>query len=341
MGLLDKASKRETAEKEKKVPKKKASKLVKKKVPKNKEFNPKSIKEHIESSIKGQESKDVEEHKVVLHEDKVAVERPKGSLKKLKDSKNIDFASIKAAISAELNKSSSGSPKIAKDRIPTGIPGLDELMQGGLKKKSMTLVVGGPGSGKSTFAMQFLISGIEKYDEPALYISFEQTEKELIEDFDTLWNLKKKIKDKKLNVLNYTPEQVEKVLEVGGGSVRDIIESLGIKRIVIDSLTSFSYLNTDQLAKRKATHDLFQAIKKWDCTAILIAEQEPDPEKRNPTVEEFEVDGVILLYNMRRGDVRERALEIFKMRSTKHSAKLFPLMIGDNGLVIYPDQTVF
>lgn len=258
--------------------------------------------------------------------------------------KNLNLKSIKEEIERELKgaKKQNVVDVTPEDRIKTGIHGLDGVMSGGFRRETVNLLVGGPGSGKSTFAMQFIVNGINEYDEPGVYISFEQTPEEIIKDFAQFgWDLQTLIDNKKLVIINYSPEQIEKILEVGGGSVRDIIESMGIKRVVIDSLTAYTLLHHDALAQRKACIELFEAIKKWNCTALLVAEQEPDPEKRHPSVEEFEVDGVVLLYNMRRGDVRERALEIFKMRGTKHSAKLFPMMITDEGVVIYPEQTVF
>ena len=257
--------------------------------------------------------------------------------------KGFDIASIKAAIKEELKgEKKTKTATTPSDRVSTGVPGLDQVMSGGFRKNTVNLVVGGPGSGKSTLCMQFLIQGIENLQENCLYISFEETVDEVLQDFKQFgWKLEEKIKKKQMILFTYTPEQVEKVLEAGGGSMRDVIESQNIKRVVIDSLTAFTLLHENKLAQRKACIQLFEAMKKWKCTSIMISEEEPDPEKRNPTVEEFEVDGVILLYNMRKGDIRERALEVFKMRGTQHSAKLFPLNISEEGLVIYPDQTIF
>ena len=142
-------------------------------------------------------------------------------------------------------------------------------------------------------------------------------------------------------ILCYTPEQIAKVLSVGGGTIRDTIDSIGVKRIVIDSLTAFTLLHDNELTKRKELLKLFESIYKWDVTALLTAEQEPDPDKHESNVLEFEVDGVVLLYNVRKGDIRERSLEVFKMRGTKHSAKIYPMKITNKGMIIYPDETVF
>ena len=67
----------------------------------------------------------------------------------------------------------------------------------------------------------------------------------------------------------------------------------------------------------------------------------PDLEKHHSTVVEFEVDGVVLLYNIRKGDIRERSLEVFKMRGTQHSAKIYPMKINEDGIMVFPDESVF
>jgi KaiC/GvpD/RAD55 family RecA-like ATPase len=309
------------------------------------------LKQKIKQQIKKEETASVKEPTIDIENTRIKTLRPLGALKAMQRPKvdltppakaGLDIKSIKESIEKELHGSAKKQkPTIAAGRTATGIPGLDGVMSGGYRKNTVNLVVGGPGSGKSTFATQFLVDGIEQ-GESAVYISFEQTESEIISGFEQFgWGLNEKIEQKKLVFMTYTPEQVEKVLQAGGGSVRDVVESIGAKKIVIDSLTAFTLLHESALAQRKACISLFSAIKKWGCTALLIAEHEPDPERRSPSVEEFEVDGVILLYNIRKGDIRQRALEIFKMRGTKHSPKLFPVAIGEQGFVIYPDQEIF
>ncbi|RMF54365.1 hypothetical protein D6745_05605 [Candidatus Woesearchaeota archaeon] len=260
-----------------------------------------------------------------------------------------DMGAVKKAIEQKLQKrelqesfSDEGEFFIGEKRVATGIPGLDRVMEGGFRINTSNLIVGGAGCGKSIFCMQFLVNGIDKYNENGIYISFEESEDKILKDFEKFpWHLKEKIKSKKLVILSYTPEQVAKVLSVGGGTIRDTIESIGAKRIVIDSLTAFTLLHENELTKRKELLKLFESIYKWNVTALLTAEHEPDPDRHESNVLEFEVDGVILLYNVRKGDIRERSLEVFKMRGTKHSAKIYPMKITDNGIIIYPDETVF
>ena len=215
-------------------------------------------------------------------------------------------------------------------------------MERGFKPASVNLIGGGAGSGKSILCMQFLVDGIDNHNENGIYISFEESEEKIIEDFKRFgWNLEEKIRNKQLIIMYYTPEQVEKVLEAGGGLVRDAIESINAKRLVLDSLTAFTLLHDNELAKRKAVLKLFDAVHNWGVTALLTSEQEPDPEKHVSMIMEFETDGVILLYNVRKGDIRERSLEVFKMRGVHHAAKIFPMKIDDNGITIFPEETVF
>lgn len=265
-------------------------------------------------------------------------------------SQSLDMASIRASIKRKLqhgNADKSLTPIITtqnllQQRVSTGIPGLDQVMEGGLLYGSVTLVGGGAGCGKSIFGMQFLIQGVEQYQEPGVYLSFEETPANIFRDFYRFsWNLEQKVKDRKLTILSYTPEQVAKVLESGGGTVRDAIESIGAKRLVLDSLTAFTLLHETELAKRKAVLKLAETLASWGITALLIAEQEPDPEHHLSTIAEFQTDGVILLYNIRKGDIRERSLEIFKMRGVKHAAKIFPMRIDERGITIYPEETIF
>lgn len=253
----------------------------------------------------------------------------------------VDFGKVKEQIQKKLTERKLN--KVApRERVPTGIPGLDDVTEGGLVKNSCTLIGGGAGSGKTIFCMQFLVNGIDKYNEPGIFISFEDHTSEIVKDFDRFsWNIVDKIKRKKLIMLHFTPEEVSKFLESGGGIVRDSIESIGAKRVVIDSLTAFTLLFKDELATRKSVLTLFESMNKWGVTTLLTSEQEPDPEKHSSTIMEFEVDSVILLYNLRKGDVRERSLEVFKMRATQHSAKIFPMKIESAGIIIYPEETIF
>ncbi|MBW2984330.1 AAA family ATPase [Candidatus Woesearchaeota archaeon] len=232
--------------------------------------------------------------------------------------------------------------KLKIEREATGIPGLDEVIEGGLKRNSVTLVGGCAGSGKSILAMQFIVNGILKYNEPGVYVTFEEDKEEVYEDMLRLgWDLAELEKQGKFAFLRYTPEQVGKVLKTGGGIIRDIIDKIKAKRIVVDSISAFTLLHRNELEKREACLDLFHILRKWACTTLVIGQYYAAEERHESTAVEFEVDGIIWLYNIKKEDIRVRAIEVFKMRGTKHAAKIFPFEITNEGIAIYPEQSVF
>ena len=227
---------------------------------------------------------------------------------------------------------------MAIKRISTGIPSLDPLIQGGFKKNSVNLVAGGAGTGKSIFAMQFIMEGVRK-GEPGIYVTFEEKKEKVYEDMKEFgWDLEKYEKGGKFVFLEYTPEQVKKILTEGGGIVETIIEKLKAQRIVIDSVTSFALLYEDELTKKEASLALFELIDKWNCTGIVTSQ---DTSKEDHTISaalEFEVDCIILLYHFKIKGVRRRALEILKMRGTKIPEKTVSLEITSKGIIIDPKK---
>lgn len=220
-------------------------------------------------------------------------------------------------------------------RIPTGIPGFDSLIEGGFEKNSINLVVGGSGSGKTIFAMQFLIRGI-KNDETVLYITFEEKREEFFKNMlEFGWDLEELEKRKKFVFLEYSPEKVRSMLEEGGGEIESIVIQHKISRIVIDSISSFALLFDEEITKREAALSLFDIIRKWDCTCLLTLEE--DPEKRREGASssiEFESDSITFIYFTRVRGTRERFIEVLKMRGTKHSNELHPFSITHQGIEI-------
>ena len=297
----------------------------------NKKINHDVIKDHHKKQIKKEEKKGIIEpqHNLSTKNAKLQVKRPIGSAKE-------------AALTQTADTPLKSSVKHFSNRTHVGIPGLDDVMEGGFKTGSVNLIGGGAGSGKSIFCMQFLVEGIRKHNENGIYISFEQSPKHIIEDFERFgWGLKKLVKDNKLELIYISPEQVQTVLKTGAGSVLNSIKKIKAKRLVLDSLTAFTLLQKSEYEKRREVLKLIEAMQKWKVTSLLTSEQEPDPEEHHSTLMEFEVDGVILLYNIRKGDIRERSIEIFKMRGTSHSARIFPMKVSPEGVTVFPEDTVF
>ncbi len=215
-------------------------------------------------------------------------------------------------------------------RVPTGINSFDKLIDGGFKRNSINLVAGVAGSGKTIFAVQFLVNGILKYNETAIYITFEEKKEKLYEDMlEFGWDLEKYEKAGKFVFLEYTPEQVKKILIEGGGTVEAIISKLKAKRLVIDSITSFALLYQEELAKKEASLALFNMIGDWGCTAVLTSQEGNHEGLFISSALEFEVDSIIMMYYTREKSIRSRSMEILKMRGTKHPNKTYSFSIDD------------
>lgn len=219
-------------------------------------------------------------------------------------------------------------------RVESGILGFDKLVQGGFKQGSINLVAGGPGSGKTIFAIQFLMEGLKK-GESGIYITFEEKKKKLYQDMLGFgWNLEKYEKAGKFAFLEYTPEQVKKVLIEGGGTIDALITQINAKRMVIDSITSFSLLYKDELTQKESSLALFEMIDKWGCTAVLTSQDYSTESSIITAALEFEVDSIIIIYHFRKKGTRIRAIEILKMRGTKHPENTFYLEITEKGLKV-------
>jgi circadian clock protein KaiC len=238
----------------------------------------------------------------------------------------------------------SAMAKSAIERIPSGIKGLDPLIGGGFEKGSTILLSGGAGTGKTTFAMQFLYHGAKDYGDPGLMISFEETRESLYRHMHSYgWNFFELEKKGLFKVLEFRPHQVEKIMEEGGGPIKDTIDSMGVKRLVIDSITSYAILFKDEYVRRENLLKLFELLHKWQCTSIVISESVPLISATKEDLLAFLTDAVIVMYyelEPKRG-VRVHTCEILKMRGTKHANNMLAVKFEKHGIAIYPHVDVF
>ncbi len=217
------------------------------------------------------------------------------------------------------------------ERVPTGIKNLDRIVEGGFEKNSTNLIVGGSGNGKSIFAIQFLMEGLRR-NESVLYVAFEEKKKDFYANMLELgWDLEKYEKSGKFFFLSYTSEKIKKMLEEGGGDIEMIVLSKKVQRVVMDSITTFVMLFERDVEMREQALALFSLLKSWTCTSLLVYERDPLIDKKQSSrVLEFEADSLIFLYFTRVNKKRERFLEIYKMRGTKHSTNIFLYSIRKN-----------
>lgn len=227
-------------------------------------------------------------------------------------------------------------------RIPSGVPGLDPVIEGGFEKNSAVLVSGSGGSGKTIFGLQFLLEGIKNFDETGVYISFEESKEKFYKHMLRFgWDLAELERTGRFVFIRYSPEKMAEMVEMGGKTIGKELQEINGKRIVIDSLSAYTVLFDKESDQRRMLVNLFTMIEGWDATTIVIAEENPDIEKFHSSVMGFMADAIVYVYNLIKENTMVRAMQIAKMRGTKHTHKIFPLLIADEGISAYPDQDIF
>ncbi len=240
-------------------------------------------------------------------------------------------------------ESDARGPGWSENRVSTGIPGLDELVEGGFTKGSVILIAGDTGTGKSTFAMQYLVNGATKYGEPGIYLTFEEKKADVFKHFHRYgWDLEKLEKQNKLLVLQYPPHDIDRFI-LEGEIIEDTIKDMKAGRLVIDSITSFALIFENSYKRKMGIIKVLEMLKKWGCTTMLTSEASltEGGEIRARFGLGYLADGLIHLYNIRQGDERQKAVEIVKMRGVAHSNLIVPFEFKQNGIVLYPNQPVF
>ncbi|MCE5228097.1 AAA family ATPase [bacterium] len=222
------------------------------------------------------------------------------------------------------------------DRVRTGVPGLDEILGGGLLRQRVALLKGGPGAGKTTLALQMLVAGATQYDEPGILLTFEQVPSQLFADAAAMgWDLKALHDDYRLRVMFIEPDEV---LDNPGRqanrllvNVAELAEDHGSRRLVIDSLSHLgSILSKDEA--RAAFIKFMLELKALGLTPIGTAEYLP--ETGIGGIDAYLVDTLILLE--RDAERSRRTLEVVKSRGHYHIAGKHPFEIGADGVVVYP-----
>jgi circadian clock protein KaiC len=227
-------------------------------------------------------------------------------------------------------------------KAPTSIQGLDEITGGGLPKGRPTLICGGAGCGKTLFAMEFLVRGATLYNEPGVFISFEETEKELTANVASLgFDLKKLVEQKKI-WLEHIQIEKEEIAEDGEYDLRALfvrihqaIESIGAKRVVLDTIESLFTSLPNQTAIRTELRRLFGWLKKKGVTAIVTGERGSGTLTRQG-LEEYVSDCVILLDHRVTDQSSIRRLRIVKYRGSTHGTNEYPFLIDEDGFSVLP-----
>jgi len=235
-------------------------------------------------------------------------------------------------------------PKVLKlilKKTPSGINGFDEITDGGLPKNRPTIICGNTGSGKTVISMEFLVKGALKYNEPGVFMSFEETREELATNMESLhFDLDSLIKKRKIYI-EYLEIDKSQNIEAGrydleGLFVRlqNAITSIGAKRVVLDSLDALFYgLNNNAI--RPEIKRLFKWLKEKEVTAIITSESDNGFSTKN-RLEQYVADCVIALDNRTVNQTTTRRIKIVKMRGSVHGINEYPFNIDMNGISVLP-----
>ena len=224
------------------------------------------------------------------------------------------------------------------DRVKTGIEGLDEMLGGGLLKGRHVMVTGGPGTGKTTFSMEFLYRGALA-GEKGLMLMLEEKPDRLVENLANGldWDLKAQIDSG--NIIMATVDSF--FWDRLSDALQSYVTRHNVKRVVIDTLTLLKMNTPDQFEFRRNIIGLLNFLDGLDCTVLFTAEApHATREGAEYSLEEFMVDGVIALYNIPIKNERRRALEIVKMRGVNHSNSMYPFKITKSGIVVYREEII-
>lgn len=226
------------------------------------------------------------------------------------------------------------------ERIKTGIPGLDDLIAGGFPKGSTILLSGVTGAGKTIFCLQYIYNGAFVYNEPGVYLTLEEEPERLmgygLDIFN--WNFKELIERRLVSFVSAEMYSFEKLRDL----VEKEVANIKAKRLVIDPSTILSLYFEKTLEVRKSILDLSRLLKHLGCTTVMVSEIEEGSGKISALgVEEFIVDGIIILHYIKEAGFYTRGLCVRKMRATDHDSGVHPIQITKNGIVVFPKEQVF
>lgn len=230
----------------------------------------------------------------------------------------------------------------ALPKAPTGIHGLDEITGGGLPRGRPTLICGSAGCGKTLFAMEFLVRGVTQFDEPGVFIAFEETAEELTRNVRSLgFDLDELAADKKL-VVDFVRIERGELEEVGAYDLEGLfvrlghaVDSVGAKRVVLDSVEALFGALTNQAVLRAELRRLFRWLKDKGLTAVVTAER-GDGHLTRQGFEEYVSDCVVLLDHRVIEQISTRRLRVVKYRGTTHGTNEYPFLIDRDGISVLP-----
>ena len=223
------------------------------------------------------------------------------------------------------------------ERIPLGVAGLDKMLHGGVLAGSMVLLMGAPGTGKTTVGLQFLVDGVTRHNEAGLLVTFEQFPQTLYRDAQAHgWNLRQLEQEGRLKVVFTSPQVFLSSLQSPTSPLSEVILEMGVKRAVIDSVSHFQALTRSPAELRTKYNYLINGLRREGITSLLLSEDSgPDFVRGDRGRLAYLVDSVILLRYVEIDSVIQRAVAVLKTRGSDHDQAIRRFEIKTGGMVVH------
>jgi circadian clock protein KaiC len=235
------------------------------------------------------------------------------------------------------------------EKTETGITGFDKFSYGGIPKGRTTLVSGTTGSGKTIFGCAFVYNGAIKFNEPGVFVTFEESPKEIMKNMEGFgWNFSTLLKKKKIAFVDVSAKEETDVIEMGEYNMDALIlrivhaiKKINAKRVTIDSISTIFEKFENKSAIRNGLHSLASRLKKMGITTVLTSERQEE-RKGTPTVGpvDFVSDNVIILHSFIDAGLRNRTIEILKFRGTDYDSTETQVVIDKDGIRVFPNPEI-
>ncbi len=229
------------------------------------------------------------------------------------------------------------------ERVNTGIDGLDKMLKGGIPKGHVFTTMGSFGTGKTTFALQYLWEGLQN-DEPCIFISLEEDKDQILNTARAYgWDFEPYLNEEKIAIEKLRPEDAEATVSKLKSDLPEFIKSFEAERIALDSVSLLNMMSVKEDKKRNRLFGLCDLVKDTGATTLLTAEVKDDnPDSSREGLVEYVADGVILLrYSETETQDVQMSVQVIKMRRIEHSREVKPYQITDTGIKVQTEGAVF
>ncbi|HEX2015749.1 MAG TPA: circadian clock protein KaiC [Solirubrobacteraceae bacterium] len=236
------------------------------------------------------------------------------------------------------------------ERLQLGIPGFDQIAEGGIPRGRASLVVGTSGAGKTVFALQALAAGVRLYKQPGVLVTFDETPEDLLRNAQGFgWGLEEAVAEGQVAIIDCAPSHDEEQIQMGDfdfsallARIMGAVERVHAQRVVMDSVSSLFPQFNDPYAVRRELGRVIRGLRQERLTTLITAER---TEEYGPVarfgVEEFVADNVIILRNPLAGEQRRRTIEILKFRGVAHETGEYSYTIeAGTGIRVLPRSAI-